>query len=148
MTVPKKDDKKDTSEIIEVEPIDSLELFSDIDQESIKKSLDAGVILPQLKPILNRVYDVIVRSKPKSFVSNFGKTYAFDVEHDGMLKSLIVPKSLRFQLAVEMKRNNLVDKEGNPDMDKLIGVHMLVQKIIGNTKQYQNAKLYSVQLKL
>lgn len=140
-------EKKKDESIKVVDNIDSLQLFDDIDDASVKASLDAGVILPRLKPILNRVYEVIVRSLPKSFTSDFGQTFAFDVEHEHMLKSLILPKSLRFQLNVEMKRNNIVDKDGKPDLKALIGKTILVQKIIGKTKQFANAELYSVQLK-
>jgi hypothetical protein len=148
MTAPKKDEKVEKETPVKViEGVDALELFSDIDDKSVQASLDAGVILQQLKPVLNRVYEVIVCSLPKSFVSNFGKTFAIDIEHDKMLKSLILPKSLKFQLNVEMRRNGLVDKNGQPDLNQLIGKTLLVQKIIGDTKNFKNAKLYSVQIK-
>jgi len=120
---------------------DEISIFDDIDEKSVKASLDAGVILPRLQPRLNTVYEVVVKSLPKSFNSDYGKTFSVDIDHDGMLKSLILPKSLRFQLKVQMKRKNI------DSMSELIGKTLLIQKTIGDTKLYKNAELYSVQIK-
>lgn len=137
-------DKKDVKE---VNVNDLPNIFNDIDEKSVKKSLDAGEILPRLKPRLNTVYEFIVKSTPKMFTSDYGETFSIDIDYDGMLMTLILPKSLRFQLNVEMKRKNLVDDNGNPDVSKLINKTLLIQKTVGNTKQYKNAELYSVQIK-
>lgn len=124
-----------------------VDIFDDIDEKSVEASLEAGVILPRLRPVLNAVYEVIVKSTPIDFETDYGTTFAIDIEHDGMNKTLILPKSLRFQLNVEMRRKGLVDKDGKPDMIQLIDKTILVQKTKGNTKQYKNAELYSVQIK-
>lgn len=121
--------------------------MDDIDDNSVQKSLDAGIILPRLKPRLNQVYQVEIISELNSFESNFGITFTVDIKHDNMEKSLILPKSFRFQLIVDMKRKGLVNKEGNADFKQLIGKTILFQKTLGDTKQFKNAELYSCQVK-
>lgn len=115
----------------------------DLDQNSIAKSLEAGVILPQLKPELNTVYSVILLDSeplPKVFDSKFGKTYAIDVEYNGLKHSLILGISFRYQLFVEMQRKGMFH------LSDLIGKVITFKKSIGNTKDMDNVELYSVQL--
>ena len=116
---------------------------SDLKAESIQKSLEAGEILPRLIPELNQVYSVTVLNSepiPKVFDSEYGKTYALDVEYQDLKHSLIIPKSFRFQLAVAMERLGIAS------LSDLIGKVITFKKSIGNTKQYKNAELYSVQI--
>ena len=125
--------------------------LADVDSKSIKNMLEAGVILPQLKPELNVVYTAKVLSLPKSFTSDYGLTHCFDVSYDGMDHSLIAPKSFKVQLVAEMHRKKYVTenketKEILPDFKQLIGKTIKVKKVIGDTKEFKNAKLYTVQI--
>lgn len=120
--------------------------LSDINDDSVKKSLDAGVILPRLKPRLNQVYEVTINSELKSFEHTYGTTYNCDVIHENMEKNLIIPKSFKFQLTVELHRHNLM-KDGYPDFNLLFGKTVIFQKTIGDTKEFKNVELYSCQIK-
>ena len=120
---------------------DAEDVFSDLETKSLKASLDAGLILPQLKPRLNQVYEVKVLSEPRSFEGTYGIAFSIDIESEGMEKSLILPKSFRFQLKVAMMRKQL------KYFKDLIGKTLLFQKIEGSTKKFKNAELYTVQIK-
>lgn len=122
------------------------EWLDDIDEESIQASLDAGEILPNLKSEVGKVYHVTVMSTPVYFTSDFGKTPKISVDYEGLLHSLIMPKSFRFQLAVAMIRKGYVDSQDKPDFAQIVGKHLTFTKIIGDTKQYKKAKLYTVQI--
>lgn len=122
------------------------EWLSDIDDNSVKKSLDAGIILPRLKPRLNQVYKVKINSELKSFEHTYGTTYNCNVIHENMEKNLIIPKSFKFQLSVEMVRHNLM-KDGYADFNQLKEKTVIFQKTIGDTKEYKNVELYSCQIK-
>lgn len=123
-------------------------IMDDIDMISIQKSIDAGVIYPRLKFVLNRVYSVEVVSKPKSFKSKFGISHSLDVIYDDMNRNIVLAKSLKFQMLVEMKRQELWNlNDDTPDWNKLIGKTLIIQKLIGDTKDFQNVELYSCQIK-
>jgi len=127
------------------------EYIDDIKIESIDACLKAGIILPRLIPRLNQVYQITINSIDKYFTSDYGKTMTFDIIHDNMDKSLVAPKSFKFQLLVEMIRNKLTTRENiiddKVDYSVLIGKQLVFQKIIGNTKQLKNVELYTVQIK-
>lgn len=120
--------------------------LADVNDESIKNMLKAGIILPQLKPELERVYTMVVLSLPKSFTSSFGLTHTFDVDYDGMKHNIIAPISFKTQLVAEMHRKKLLTEKGTPDFKQLIGKVLKVKKVIGDTKEYKNAKLYTVEI--
>ena len=115
--------------------------LSDINDKSVKASLDAGIILPRLKPRLNQVYEVEFTSDIKSFKSEYGITYNVDILHDGMNMNLIIPKSFRFQLFVSMNR------KGIKTFKELTGKTIIFQLTKGDTKLYKNVDLYSCQIK-
>lgn len=119
--------------------------LKDINPESIKASLNAGVIYPALKCELRIIYRAKIISDIRTFQSDYGTGYAIDLEYNGMNHSLVIPISFRFQLAVEMERYGL-----NPETDfnKLIGKWITFKKSIGSTKEFKNAELYSVQLEM
>ena len=95
-------------------------IFSDISNESIDAMLKAGRIYASLKPRLNAVYDVKVVSLPKAFDSkSYGIAFSLNIEHDGMIKSLVLAKSFRTQLKAEMIRESLVDSLNEPDFNLL-----------------------------
>lgn len=132
----------------EIDQESKINILDGINLESVKKSLDAGIILPRLKPELNQVYEFIVNSELKSFKSDYSdKTLTVDIIHEKMDKSIIIPDSFKYQLVVEMFRKRLVDKSELPDFSQLIGKTLILMVSIGNTKQYQNVPLYSVQIK-
>jgi len=121
--------------------------MDDIDDESVKASLDAGIILPRLKPRRNQVYEVEFTSDLDSFEhKSFGTTYTVNILHDRMEKSLIIPKSFKFQLTVEMYRKKLL-KGIYPDFKQLIGKSIIFQLTKGDTKEFKDVDLYSCQIK-
>ena len=112
-------------------------IMDDIDMISIQKSIDAGVIYPRLKFVLNRVYSVEVVI-----------SHSLDVIYDDMNRNIVLAKSLKFQMLVEMKRQELWNlNDDTPDWNKLIGKTLIIQKLIGDTKDFQNVELYSCQIK-
>lgn len=122
--------------------------LDDIDPDSLDASLEAGIILPQLKVGVNEIATVKVLGNKRFFNSDYGKTLCFDVEFEGMEHNLIVPVSMKFQLAVAMIQKGLVYENNpkKPDFDKLIGHNITVKGYIGNTKKFKDVKLYSVQI--
>lgn len=118
----------------------------DLDKKSLKKAVDVGEILPQLKPELNTVYHATIKSIPKAFTSDFGLAHSVEIEHEGMKKQIVMGKSFKFQLAVCMSRLGL-DPTKLKDFEKLIGKTIIFQKTLGDTKDFKNAELYSVQIK-
>lgn len=137
--------KKESTQKTEIDSF-----LSDVKQTSIENMLKAGVILPQLRPELEKVYTMTVLSLPKSFTSDYGLTHAFDVDYEGMKHSIITPISFKTQLVAEMYRKSLTkkDNDGNekPDFSQLIGKILKVKKVIGDTKEYKKAKLYTVEI--
>jgi len=116
--------------------------LSDIDDKSVKASLEAGIILPRLKPRLNQVYEVEFTSNLKSFIhKSFGTTYNCDILYNGMAMNLIIPKSFRFQLFVSMNRKEI------KTFKELIGKTIIFQLTKGDTKEFKNVDLYSCQIK-
>ncbi|KKM96552.1 hypothetical protein LCGC14_1176980 [marine sediment metagenome] len=122
-------------------------IWSDIDDNSVKEMLKVGRIYPNIKPRLNAVYEVQVLSQPNEFDSKaYGTAYSLVVLHDGMKKSIVLAKSFRIQLKVEMIRAKLVNNENEPDFKKLIGKILTFQKTLGDTKTMTKVPLYSVQI--
>ena len=123
-------------------------ILDGINLDSVKKSLDAGIILPPLKPELDKVYEFNVNSMLRTFKSEYSdKTLSMDIIYDGMSMSIVIPDSFKFQLVVEMFRHKLVDDSELPDFSQLIGKTLILRKTIGNTKKYKDVPLYSVQIK-
>lgn len=115
--------------------------LSDIDEESIKKAVNVGEILPRMKlPDIDQVVTVKFAEEPR-LVKNEklaqGEAIFAVIEHEGAKMDIILPKSLRFNLRREMVKNNL---------DKLVGNMFKM----GATKQtvgaYKDAKVYWAQL--
>lgn len=89
-----------------------------IDEKALERSLSVGEILPKLmlpkieagKTTSEETLFIKFLEEPK-FVENEnfpgGKAYIAIVEHQGARKSLVIPESLRFNLAKEMKLHNL-----------------------------------------
>lgn len=115
---------------------------TDIDLEAVSNSLNAGIILPRLKPELNKVYEVKIISDIKSFESDFGTTFSIDIAYNKMDMSLIIPKSFRFQLKVGMERLGIVN------FSDLIGKELVFSKTVQDMKKYKNAELYNVQIRV
>ena len=142
--------KKETTESsVKEQSYDDLEkeFMDSIDLDSVKKSLDAGIILPRLVPELDEVYHCRILSLPKFFESDYGKTMCFDINHKGLEMNLITPESFKFQLYVAMKRKGYVKADGKtPDFEKIKGKSMTFQKSIGSTKKFKDVPLYSVQI--
>lgn len=122
--------------------------MDDIDTNSLEASLEAGIILPQLKIEVNEIATMKVLGNLRFFKSDYGKTMCFDVEYNKMEHNLIVPISMKFQLAVAMIQKGLVYKDNpkKPDFNQLIGHNISVKAYIGNTKKFKDVKLYSVQI--
>lgn len=117
------------------------ELEAGINPESIKKSLEVGIIYPALKTKLDTPYTVKIASENYiTYKSQYSeKTKALLVDYDGIIMNLTTPKSFIQSITVERIRKGL-------DMKDLKGKTITFMKQIGSTKQYDNAKLYSVQI--
>ena len=95
----------------------------DLDQETLEKSAKMGEFLPQLKlPIIETGKEcsttLVVKfvEVPKKVVNESfpeGAAFFATVEHNGARMSLLLPKSLRFSLAKEMKIHSLGSIVGN-----------------------------------
>lgn len=118
---------------------DVKEIAQDINPESIQNMLNAGNILVTLKIQPNVVYTVKVNGKPSMFESTYGATMSLPVIYDNMSWSLIVPKSFKIQLIVQMIKKNL-------SFDTLVGKRLNVVKSKGDTKEYKNAMLYRCEI--
>ena len=122
-------------------------IWKDITDESVKAMLKAGRIYPSLKPRLDAVYVVEVIGIPKEFDSKaYGIANSIDIIYNEMKRSIVLSKSIRQHLRVEMLREKLVNDDNEPDFNKLIGQTLTIQKTIGNTKTMKNVELYSVQI--
>lgn len=81
--------------------------WADFDDASIKASIDAGEILPELKPRKNAIYNAILQSLPKEVKSDKGDFYTVEIKIDGMRKSLKANRSFNFCLKRYKVKNHL-----------------------------------------
>ena len=88
---------------------------------SIKASIDAGEILPELKPRKNAIYRAILNSLPKEVISDKGDFFTVEIEIDGMRKSLKANRSFNFALTRYKTENKI------PYSD-LVGREIVFQK--------------------
>jgi tRNA-binding EMAP/Myf-like protein len=118
------------------------DFLKDIKDESLEASVKAGDILPRLEIDFQKVYKVKVVSGYNSFKTEYGQTFALNVEYEGMKMSVIAPISFRFQVASAMIRKGMDETKS----EQLIGKNLFIRKVIGDTKQFKNATLYNVQI--
>ena len=118
------------------------DFMKDVNQESLDKMVQAGLILPQLKPKLDTVYTVKIIGNLTTFKSEFGKAYALEVEHNDMRKQMVFnPQgSFHLQLVALLTINNL-------KLSQAKGKAIIIQKTKGNTKKFKDVELYSIQFK-
>ncbi|MBA7494954.1 hypothetical protein ES702_05532 [subsurface metagenome] len=90
-------------------------------EASIKASIKAGEILPELRPRKNAIYRAILNSLPKEVISDKGNFYTVEIEIEGMRKSLKANRSFNFALT-RFKTENKI-----PFTD-LIGREIVFQK--------------------
>lgn len=113
-----------------------------VKKDSVKKSLDAGVIYPTLKPQLDRTYNVRVLSKePKEIKTKLGKALALVVNYNGMNWSLIIPVSFQHHLTTEGIRKGFIDENGNTNFE---GVDITFQKTEQEHEIYGTTEMYTV----
>ncbi|MBA7496350.1 hypothetical protein ES702_06950 [subsurface metagenome] len=74
---------------------------------SIQASIDAGEILPELKPRINAVYRAVLLSLPELVKSKKGDFYTVKIDHDGMIKSLKANRSFNFCLTRYVTEKNI-----------------------------------------
>jgi len=102
---PKNQTKTETK--IEIE--NELKWDSDIKMESVKKVLEAGIILPEFKPYANSVYTITFKSIPKYVESDKGKFWTIQIDKDGMDYQMKMNASLKFGLKVLMERAKILE---------------------------------------
>lgn len=102
---PKNKTKTETK--IEIE--NELKWDSDIKMESVKKVLEAGIILPEFKPYANSVYTITFKSIPKYVESDKGKFWTIQIDKDGMDYQMKMNASLKFGLKVLMERAKILE---------------------------------------
>jgi len=120
-----------------------------INKESLEKAVQAGEIYPSLPlPEIasgKTVSDTLLvkfLEKPKKIITDKvdrGFMYVAIVEHQGAKKNLVIPDSLRFQLAKECKLHNLTNSKGelSPEGHRfIIGAHLQETKYRKDTKLY------------
>lgn len=77
---------------------------SDIKMDSVKKVLDAGIILPEFKPYANSVYEISFKTIPKYVETPKGNFWSIQIDKDGMDYQMKMNASLKFGLKVLMER--------------------------------------------
>lgn len=77
---------------------------SDIKMDSVKKVLEAGIILPEFKPYANSVYEISFKSLPNYVESPKGNFWSIEIDKDGMKYQMKMNGSLKFGLKVLMER--------------------------------------------
>lgn len=92
---------------IEKEPEVVIKWDDDIKMESVKKVIDAGVILPEFKPYANSVYVIIFKTMPKYITSSKGNFWSIQIDKDGMDYQMKMNASLKFGLKVLQVRAKL-----------------------------------------
>lgn len=110
-------------------------------KKALKNMIEAGRILPSLKPKLDTVYRLELTGNIDTFESDYGKAFALEVKHNGILKQVnFNPEgSFHLQLLAELERANL-------KLSDTKGKFIIIQKTLGNTKKYKDVELFSVQL--
>ena len=125
-----------------------------INKENLDKAVKAGEILPQLplpvipkdKSISDTIMVKIVTKPKKIFADKLPKGHAYfcEVEHQGARKTMVVPDSLRFNLAKECKLHDLKDDEGKLSP---VGHWFIIGAHLQETKYGKETKLYWCQYK-
>lgn len=125
------------------------EWMEGIREESLDKAVKAGEILPQLplptiapgKTNSDETLYIKFVSLPRKVTGDAiprGEMWVAAVEHQGAKKSLIIPDSLRFNLAKELRLNN---------MDSPVGQWFVIGAHLQETQYGKNTKLYWCQHK-
>ena len=80
--------------------------WADFPAESIRASIEAGEILPELRPRKNAIYRVTLKSLPKEVVSSKGTFYVVEIDYEGLMMSLKANRSFNFCLKRYKVNNN------------------------------------------
>ena len=75
--------------------------------ESVKASIEAGVILPELKPEINETYAATITKLPELVKSKKGDFYVMEIRHEGMLKSVKTNQSFLFCLTTYIEGKHM-----------------------------------------